>query len=66
MKQTGEYRGGEVIHDAVVMEKVCHVIVDDMGSDNVFWGKNKKGKIQRIVRKYVHTAHIQVRVHKGP
>ena len=35
MKQTGEYRGGEVIHDAVVMEKVCHAIVDDMGSDKV-------------------------------
>ena len=26
----------EDIHDAVVMEKVCHAIVDDMGSDNVF------------------------------
>ena len=48
------------------MEKVCHAIVDGMGSDNVFWGKNKKGKIQRIVRKYVHMAHIQVGVHKGP
>ena len=26
------------------MENVCHVIVNDMGSDSVFWGKNKKGK----------------------
>ena len=25
------------VHDAVVMEKVCHMIVDDVGSDNVFW-----------------------------
>ena len=33
----GEYRGGEDIH--VVMEKGCHAIVDDMGSDNVFWGR---------------------------
>ena len=48
------------------MEKVCHAIVNDMGSDKVFLGKNKKGKIVRIVRKYVHTAHIQVGVHKGP
>ena len=26
------------------MENVCHAIVNDMGSDSVFWGKNKKGK----------------------
>ena len=45
MEQTGEYRGGEDIHDAVMMEKVCHAIVDDMGSDKVFLGKNKRGKI---------------------
>ena len=38
-------QGGEDIHDAVVMGKVCHMIVDDIGSDSVFWGKNKKGKI---------------------
>ena len=44
MEQTGEYRGGEDIYDAVVMGKVCHTIVDDMGSDKVFLGKNKRGK----------------------
>ena len=54
------------MHDAVMMGKVCHTIVDDMGSDKVFWEKNKKGKIYRIVRKYVHMAHIQLGVHKGP
>ena len=27
---------GEVIHDAVMMGKVCHMIVNDMGDDNVF------------------------------
>ena len=36
--------GGEDIHDAVVMGKVCHMIVDDVGDDNVFLGRNKKGK----------------------
>ena len=58
--------GGEDIHDAMMMGKVCHTIVDDIGSDKVFWEKNKKGRIQRIIRKYVHMAHIHVRVHKGP
>ena len=47
---TGEYEvnrriwGGEVIHDAVVMRKVCHTIVDDVGDDNVFLEGNKKRK----------------------
>ena len=50
--------GGEVIHDTVMMGKVCHAIVDDMGDGNVFW--------EKIIRKYVHTAHIHVGVHKGP
>ena len=27
--------GGKVIHDAMVMGKVCHMIVGDMGDDNV-------------------------------
>ena len=45
MEQIGEFQGGEDIHDAIMMEKVCHMIVDDVGDDNVFWGKNKKGKI---------------------
>ena len=36
--------GGEVIHDAVMMGKVCHTIVDEMGDDNVFLGRNKEGK----------------------
>ena len=44
MKQIGEYRGGEDIHDAVVMEKVCHMIVNDVGSDNVFWEEIRKVK----------------------
>ena len=44
MEQTGEYRGGEVIHDALVMGKFCHTIVNDVGDDNVFLGRNKKGK----------------------
>ena len=29
--------GGEVIHDAVVMGKVCYVIGNDVGDDKVFW-----------------------------
>ena len=38
------YRGGEVIHDAVVVGKLCHVIVNDVGDDKVFLGKNKREK----------------------
>ena len=45
MEQIGEFQGGEDIYDAMMMGKVCHTIVDDMGSDKVFWEKNKKGKI---------------------
>ena len=47
---TGEYgvnrriEGGEVIHDAVVMGKVCHPIVDDVEDDNVFWEEIGKEK----------------------
>ena len=26
------------------MEKVCHAVVDDMGSDSVFWGKKQERK----------------------
>ena len=44
MEQTGEYRGGEDIHDSVVMEKVCHAIVDDMGVIMSFGGKIRKEK----------------------
>ena len=40
----GEYRRGEVIHDAVMMGKVCHMIVNNIGDDKVFLGKNKKRK----------------------
>ena len=36
--------GGEDIYDAVVMEKVCHTIVDDVGSDNVFWEEIREEK----------------------
>ena len=41
---TGEYRRGEVIHDAVMMGKVCHTIVDVMGDDNVFWERIREEK----------------------
>ena len=30
------------VHDAVVMGKVCHMIVDDIGDDNVFWKEIRK------------------------
>ena len=36
--------GGEVIHDAVMMGKVCHMIVNDMGDDNVFWERIREEK----------------------
>ena len=36
--------GEWVIHDAVMMGKVCHTIVDDMGDDEVFLGNNKRRK----------------------
>ena len=36
--------GGKVIYDAVMMGKVCHTIVDDMGDDNVFWKEIRKEK----------------------
>ena len=45
MEQNRRVQGGEDIHDAVMMGKVCHAIVNDMGSDKVFLGKNKRGKI---------------------
>ena len=32
------------MHDAVMMGKVCHMIVDDMGDDNVFWEIIRKEK----------------------
>ena len=41
---TGEYRGGEVIHDAVVMEKVCCAIGDDVGDDKVFLERIREEK----------------------
>ena len=36
--------GGEVIHEAVVMGKVCHVIVNDVGDDNVFQERIREDK----------------------
>ena len=43
MEHIGEYRGVRTyVHDAVVMEKVCHAIVDDVGNDNVFWEKERE------------------------
>ena len=43
MEQIGEHRGVD-IHDAVVMEKVCHAMIDDVGNDNVFWEKEREEK----------------------
>ena len=45
MEQNRRVEGGEDIHDAVMMGKVCHMVVDDVGSGKVFLGKNKRGKI---------------------
>ena len=42
------------------------MIVDDMGDDKVFWEIIRKEKIRNNKGKNVHTAHIHVRVHKGP
>ena len=36
--------GGEVIHDAMMMGRVCHAIVNDVGDDKVFLGRNKERK----------------------
>ena len=32
------------MHDAVMMGRVCHAIVDDVGDNKVFLGNNKKRK----------------------
>ena len=32
------------LNNVVMMGKVCHAIFDDMGDDNVFLERNKKGK----------------------
>ena len=56
-KQQENIGGSEVIHDAVMMGRVCHAIVDDVGDDKVFYEE---------IRKDVHMVHIHVRVHKGP
>ena len=40
------------------MEEVCHTIVDDMGDDNVFLGRNKEGKnIKNNKEKCPHGAY---------
>ena len=45
MEQIAEYRGVKTyMMMSVVMEKVCHMIVNDMGSDNVFWEEIRKVK----------------------
>ena len=36
--------GGEVIYDAVMMGKICHTIINDVGDNNVFWEEIRKGK----------------------
>ena len=48
------------------MEKVCHMIVDDVGNDNVFWEEIREEKYREYWKKYVHMAHIELGVHKGP
>ena len=35
------------------MEKVCHVIVDDMGSDNVFWEEIRKEKKKENIKRKI-------------
>ena len=50
MEQIGEYRGGEDIHDTVVMENVCHVIVDDVGMIMSFGKKKERKNIENIGR----------------
>ena len=57
--------GGEVIHDAVMMGRVCHAIVDDVRDDKDFYEEIRKEKIKNNKGKNVHMAHIHVRVHKG-
>ena len=43
------------------------MIVDDVGDDIVFCEEiRKEKKIRNNKGKNVHTAHIHVRVHKGP
>ena len=52
-----------------MMGKVCHTIVNNMGNDKVFLGKNKKRKDKEKIKnnkENVHMAHIHVGVHKGP
>ena len=56
--------GGEVIHNAVMMGRVSHVIVDVVGDDKVFCEEIRKEKIRNNKGKNVHTVHIHVRVHK--
>ena len=42
------------------------MIVDNMESDNVFWEETREEKHRENREKYVHTAHIELGVHKGP
>ena len=39
------------------MEKVCHVIVNDMGSHNVYWGKIRKENIENSEKICPHGAY---------
>ena len=39
-------QGDEDIYDAVMMGKVCHTIVDNVGDDNVFWEKIREEKYE--------------------
>ena len=32
------------MYDAMLMDNVYHVSVDNVGNDNVFWERNKRGK----------------------
>ena len=49
-----------------MMGRVSHAIVDNVGDDKVFCEEIRKEKIRNNKGKNVHTAHIHVRVHKGP
>ena len=49
-----------------MMGRVSHAIVDDVGDDKVFCEEIRKEKISNNKEKNVYTAHIHVRVHKGP
>ena len=69
LQTTGEHGVKQetiVIHDAVVMIKVCHVMLMMWGCCNVFGMRIIKKNIKKKIKKNVNPAHIQVGVHKHP